>query len=175
MAETRELEYYDVDGDEFDIDIDNSPANFQNGWYAVKITRAPITQAVYEGSDKKYLTARVAFSIVDDESLEGVGASCFIPLKGSNSITAAQKRQAFLNAVTGSDVPDHVQLKGEVVTNKEGTRIPQLADVVDERIGAFLVLEKNNGRTFVNVKDDMFCAYADLETKRMEMEGFDDF
>lgn len=168
----RELEYYDDfgDDDEFEIEVDNTPADFKGGWFAVKITRAPITQTVYDGSATKYLTTRVGFSIVDDDSFEGIGANCFIPLTGK-SIQAAKKRKAFLNALADADTGDRPVLKGEVVTTTEGTRIPQLADVIDSRLGVYLVVDGK----YLNVKDELFCPYSEVEAMKMKMEDMDDF
>lgn len=168
MADRQEIEYFETDEDEFDIDVDNSAADFKQGWYAVEITRAPITQKVYDTG--KYRNARVALKIVDDENFEGITASATLPLD-SKGIAVAKRRKAFLNALAETDTGDRPTLKGEVRVTDEGTRIPQLAGVIGERLGAFLYADGN----FVNVKDELFCTYADLETKRMELDSMDDF
>ena len=60
---------WDLDDDEYTMEVDNSAADFTGGWFAVEVVGSVCTQYVNERG--KSITARVTFKIVDDETFDG--------------------------------------------------------------------------------------------------------
>lgn len=138
------VETFDFDGEELDLDIDNSTAEIPAAYYVCEITRAVVTQK-YNDAGEKMINAQVGLKIAEGP-YEGTFASMYLGLNNQKQIPS-RIRRAFFNALTGGAADGEIKVK--VVKNTEGK--PELADVVGERIGALL---KSNEKGFLQVEMD---------------------
>lgn len=153
----NEITDLEFDGEEFELDIDNTMADFQGGWFLLEITDTQVTQQVHPKYGKS-ISARLSFQIVDDEALEGTYVSTFLPLN-SKSVDAAQKRAAFINALTGDDATGKVKLTVAKQVTTEGSEKVILKDVLGMRVGAYVVIKNK----FLNIDGDKFVSPDELD------------
>ncbi len=154
------------DDDEFTEEVDNSAADFENGWFAVEIRDSECIE--FNNDWGKSRIANVMLTIVDDDTFEGLPARLRLQMN-SKSIGAAKTRKAFLNALADEDTGERPNVTYKRVTDTEGNKKVILDGIEGERFGA--LIEVRDGK-FLNVKDEMMCSLSALPDKQAGMEAF---
>lgn len=149
------VETFEFDGEELDLDIDNSTAEIPRGYYVCEITRAVVTQKYNDDGDKM-INAQVGLKIAEGP-YEGAFASMYLGLNNQKQVPS-RIRRAFFNALTDGGADG--ELKVKVVKNTEGK--PELDGVVGERIGALL---ETNDKGFLQVAMDNIIPADEVVTE----------